>query len=74
MNAECKLIYGSVLMVLLVMAVLRVNLGPPVEQNKTNQVLTLGPYHGKKCTWLTHYMLRRHTQAQTASWDLRFIT
>jgi len=30
-------------MVLLVMAGLWVNLGPTVEQNKTNRVLTLGP-------------------------------
>jgi len=39
-------------MVLLVMAGLWVNLGPPVEQKKTNQTLNLGPYHRKNCTWL----------------------
>ena len=51
-NGECKPIYGSVLMELLVMAGLQVNLRPLVEQNKTDEILTLGPYYGKNCLWL----------------------
>jgi hypothetical protein len=51
-NFECKLVYGSVLMVLLVIAGVQVNLGPPLEQNKTDQILTLGPYQWKNCLWL----------------------
>ena len=39
-------------MVLLVMAGVQLNLGPLVEQNKTDQMLTLGPYYGKNCLWL----------------------
>ena len=44
--------YGSVLMVLMIMARLQVNIGPPVEQNKTDQILASGPYYGKNSLWL----------------------
>ena len=39
-------------MVLLVMAGLQVNLGPLVEQNRTDQILTSGLYYGKNSLWL----------------------
>jgi hypothetical protein len=40
-------------MVLLVMAGVQVNLGPPVQQNKTDQIQTLGPCQWKNCLWLS---------------------
>jgi hypothetical protein len=36
-NGECKLVYGSVLMVLLVMAGMQVNLRPAVDHNNTDR-------------------------------------
>ena len=65
----CKLVFGSVLMVLSVMAEVQINLGPLVEQKKTLRTL---PW--EKLNMAPHYTLYSQIQAQTASRDLWIIT